>query len=97
MLQRYPKTLRWRQALPPLFVLSVLVLSVLSLFWALARWMLLLEVGIFLLALLAGAVPTAVRKRDFKMLLGVPLAIATMHFAWGGGFLASVVRGQREA
>ncbi len=96
MLRRYPTTLRWRQALPPLFVLSVLALSVLSLFWALARWMLLLEVGIYLLALLAGAVSTAVQKRDPRMLFGVPLAIATMHFAWGGGFLASVGRGQRE-
>ncbi len=40
MLKRYPHTLRWRQALPPLFVLSLLVLIVLSLLIGIARYVL---------------------------------------------------------
>ena len=33
MLRRYPETLRWRQALPPLFVLGVAGLGILAIFW----------------------------------------------------------------
>ena len=33
MLRRYPDTLRWRQALPPLFVLGLVLLAVLGLFF----------------------------------------------------------------
>src|ERR1043165_9261324 len=43
MLRRYPDTLRWRQALPPLFVLSLLVLVVLSIFLPLATLLLVVE------------------------------------------------------
>src|SRR5512136_1928070 len=32
MLRRYPETLRWRQALPPLFVLSLIVGAILAIF-----------------------------------------------------------------
>ena len=37
MLRRYPDTLRWRQVLPPLFVLSLIGLMLLSIFFPLAR------------------------------------------------------------
>jgi GT2 family glycosyltransferase len=37
MLQRYPGTLRWRQALPPVFVFGLLMLLLGSVFWNLAR------------------------------------------------------------
>ena len=40
MLRRYPKTLRWRQMLPPVFVLALVSLGILSLVWNLARWLL---------------------------------------------------------
>ncbi len=52
MLRRYPKTLRWRQALPPLFVLSLLFLSLAGLLWAPARWLLVVEFGLYALILL---------------------------------------------
>lgn len=92
MLRRYPDTLRWRQALPPLFVLSLIVLLLLAPWWSVARWLLLAEMILYLAALLAGTAATVLRKeKDFRMLLGVPAAIATMHVAWGAGFLWSLV------
>ena len=41
MLRRYPATLRWRQALPPLFVLGLAILTLLAPWWNLAAlaWM----------------------------------------------------------
>ncbi len=92
MLRRYPRTLRWRQALPPLFTLSLALLLLLSLVFPLARILLLIEVMVYLSVLLGGAIWSAVRKKDPALALGVPLAIATMHLSWGGGFLVSFLR-----
>lgn len=91
MLRRYPKTLRWRQGLPPLFVLCVAVLLVSAFFWSPARWLLLGVLALYGLALMAGALPAAIRRRDPLLILAVPLAIVTMHFSWGIGFLWSLV------
>jgi succinoglycan biosynthesis protein ExoA len=54
-----------------------------------ARWLLGIEVGVYTLALLVAGLQEAFRKRDLALLLGVPLAIATMHLTWGAAFLWS--------
>ncbi len=91
MLRRYPETLRWRQALPPLFVASLIVLLLLAPWWVVARLLLALEALGYILALLAGSTPLALRHKDLRLLLGVPAAISVMHFSWGAGFLWSAV------
>jgi glycosyltransferase involved in cell wall biosynthesis len=89
MLRRYPRTLRWRQALPPLFVLGLASLILASLWLPSARVLLALSAAIYLLiAGLAGA-QMAVKNRDFPLLFGAPLAIGVMHFCWGAAFLWS--------
>lgn len=92
MLRRYPKTLRWRQALPPLFVLSLVGLAILALFWHVALQLLILEAGFYLGVLLAASVPLAARHRDPRFLIGVPAAVAVMHLCWGAGFLWSGIQ-----
>ncbi len=92
MLRRYPATLRWRQALPPVFVLVLAALAALAPFWDVARILLLVQTSLYLLVLLAGALPVALRKKDARLLVGLPLAIATMHLAWGGGFWISLLK-----
>lgn len=91
MLRRYPKTLRWRQALPPLFVLGVISLIGLSIFFGSVRLLLAGLLLVYALVLIAGSLPAAVRAGDLRLGLAVPLAIATMHFSWGAGFLWSLV------
>jgi glycosyltransferase involved in cell wall biosynthesis len=90
MLRRYPKTVRWRQALPPLFVLSIIGLIVLS-FWKPARWLLLVELTIYFLILAAAAFPVAWKNKDLRIWPGFALAIACMHLSWGSGFLWSAL------
>lgn len=90
MLRRYPSTIRWRQALPPLFVLSLLVLAFLGPWWWIARLGLVFEIALYSLVILLAGVQMALRKKNISLAAGVPLAIATMHFAWGGGFLWSL-------
>lgn len=92
MLRRYPYTLRWRQAIPPLFVLSIIGLGILSLGWNLARVLLLVELTLYVLLLVIGAIKPARQHREWRLLAGVPLAIAAMHSAWGAGFLGSMVK-----
>jgi len=91
MLRRYPQTVRWRQGLPPAFVLSLFVLSVLSPFFVVARWLLVIELVIYCLTILLAGIQSAARKHDWVLILSVPLAITTMHISWGGAFLWSMI------
>lgn len=91
MLRRYPGSLRLRQALPPLFVLSLLVLPIASLFWPGFLWLLLCELAAYALLLLSAGLIESLKAKQIKYLLGIPLAIATMHLSWGLGFLGSLV------
>ena len=91
MLRRYPHTLRWRQALPPLFVVSLMVLILLSFFIPLVGLVLLFEIIFYLLALTAAGIELSIRQRKPLLAPGLALAIATMHISWGSGFLWSLV------
>jgi succinoglycan biosynthesis protein ExoA len=95
MLRRYPGTLRWRQSLPPLFVASLLGLALLS-WWPLAGWLLALELGLYVTVLLLAGLVSAIRMRKIYLVPGLPLSIATMHLAWGGGFLWSLISSTLE-
>lgn len=90
MLKRYPDTLRWRQALPPVFVLSVFVLAVAAFFWPLAGILLGMEILAYFGILMMGTASLAFKRNKYFLLVGVPLAIAVMHVCWGSGFLISI-------
>jgi len=90
MLLRYPGTFRWRQ-LSGAFVLTWIVLGLLSVWFIFARWLIIIEAAIYLLALLGAGVGSSIKEHRGSHLVGVPLAIGTMHFAWGSGFLWSLV------
>lgn len=89
MLRRYPHTLRWRQALPPVFVFSLIVLIVLSLWVVIMQYVLAAQLFIYFASLGLAGLKLAIEKRKGFLLWGLPLAIATMHFSWGAGFLWS--------
>lgn len=92
MLRRYPSTLRWRQFLPPAFVFSLVALAVAAIWWPLAAWLLGVEVVSYALLLVGVAAFKAVEMKDPGLLIGIPLAIASMHLAWGAAFLGSMIR-----
>jgi len=91
VLQLYPRTLRWRQMLPPMFVLGLLLLSAVSIFIPELFLLLMAVIAIYVLALFAAGVHTAIKNRNILMALGVPAAIATMHLSWGAALLWSLV------
>lgn len=92
MLRQHPDTLRWRQALPPLFVFGILMLLLLAPFWNAARIVLITAIVLYVLTLILGSLPEAVRQKKWFLVPGIPLAIMTMHFAWGCGFWWSIFK-----
>lgn len=92
MLRRYPDTLRWRQALPPLFVLSLAGLVMISLFVPFFAYFLAGELLIYLFIMFLAGTQAAVRRNSPFLAAGLPLAIPVMHISWGGGFLWSILK-----
>jgi len=91
MLQRYPESLRWRQALPPLFVLGLLVLAIAAIWLPVASWLLLAVMLLYISTLVISGLDAVMESRKYSMLLGVPMAIAVMHFSWGSAFIWSLL------
>lgn len=91
MLSKYPNTLRWRQALPPLFVISLAGLALLSFFFPLAKFLLLGEILLYLFICLLAGIQARLRMKKNFLSVGLPLAIPIMHIAWGSGLLWSML------
>jgi len=87
MLRRHPHSLRWRQVIPPAFVLSLFVLALAGIWNPIFHWMMLAEGLTYLGILILAALPSAMKKRELLFLAGIPLAWATIHLAWGSSFL----------
>ena len=92
MLQLYPRSVKVRQLLPPVFTSSVILLIILSLFWPFARVLLGSEIAIYIGVVLASAILPAWTKKEATLLLSFPLAIGVMHISWGTGFLWNLIR-----
>ena len=91
MLRRYPTTLRWRQALPPLFVLSLLGLLLLFILFPIAKYFLLVEILLYFFICLLAGIQARVRLKKSFLSLGLPLVIPVMHLSWGSGLLWSML------
>jgi glycosyltransferase involved in cell wall biosynthesis len=91
MLIRHPRTLRWRQGLPGLFVLLLLALVGAAPFSSPLRALLAVYLGTYTAVTLTAGVVEAIRRRDPALILGFPLALWTMHIAWGAAFLWGLV------
>jgi succinoglycan biosynthesis protein ExoA len=87
MLRKHPTTLRWRQVLPPLFVLTLLGLSLISIWWILARWLLAILVILYVIVMLSIGIQMSMKHRNISFVIGIPMAIAVIHLSWGLAFL----------
>ena len=73
MLKRYTNTIRWRQALPPLFVASLIAWIILSIWFSLARWILSFEIILYLFVLMIAGIRSALRNHKSFLVFGLPL------------------------
>jgi succinoglycan biosynthesis protein ExoA len=93
MLRLFPSTLRWRQALPPIFVLTAILLGALAFLFPLARLLLAVQLGAYLFVTTFVGLLESIRRKDMGLMLGFPPALWTMHYSWGTGFLWSALKG----
>jgi len=91
MLSQNPASIRWRQVLPVLFVLGILILSLLAIWSTWGRILLGVYLGIYLVVTLIAGIIEAIRSKDIGLVLGFPMALWTLHLAWGFGFLNAIL------
>jgi glycosyltransferase involved in cell wall biosynthesis len=96
MIKRYPATIKWRQALPPLFILSIIFFAVISFLLKFGWIFLVAELTIYVVILGLFGIRDSFRSKNLGLVLGEPLAIATMHQCWGLGFLIGLFKVQRK-
>jgi len=91
MVRRYPKSLRWRQALPPLFVLSLICGVILAIFIPFMWSLITAEIITYITLILVISLLMALGQRKAFLIVGLPMAITGMHLSWGSGFLWSII------
>ena len=89
MIKRYPASIKPRQLLPPLFVLGLLLLLVTGLIFSPLLAGLPAVFLLYLCIITVASFPEMKKRKDASLIAGMPLAIMTMHFSWGSGFIAS--------
>jgi glycosyltransferase involved in cell wall biosynthesis len=89
MLRHYPFTIRWRQALPPTFIVSLLGLGIIAILFPIYRYLLIIEIVVYLIVLFSVGLQSVLKKHDITLYLLLPLALIVMHFSWGLAFLWS--------
>jgi succinoglycan biosynthesis protein ExoA len=92
MIRKYPQTMRLRQFLPPVFVLSLAFLILGSVIFHATIYLLGLEASLYAVFLVIAGVQAYRKYGEIKFLIGVPMAISAMHVAWGSSFLWSMLR-----
>lgn len=91
VLQKHPRQMRPRQFLPPALVAGLLFTGVLGPFIPIMRDLFAFGALLYGVANLGAAVATAA-SRGWRHLPYLPAAYAVLHFSYGAGFLAGLVR-----
>ena len=92
MLKLFPESIRWRQALPPLFVLSIIFMMIFSIISNQIRFLLFTEVSIYIFVLILVGFWNAVKRKDILLIISMPIAFVSMHISWGLAFLWSSIQ-----
>lgn len=95
MLRKFPKSIRWRQALPPLFVFGIFLFLLLSFIFPFARIILGLTLTFYISILIFGSVIEVLRLKKLCF-LNMFFVFMCMHLSWGSGFLFSMIKGPKS-
>ena len=91
VLQKHPLQMKWRQFVPPLFVLTLLMSGAAAIFFRPATPLLLLIAGCYVIANLTASILVA-RTTSWSALLLLPVIFAILHLSYGLGFLVGLIR-----
>lgn len=92
MIRLQPRSIKLRHLVAPAFVLSLIVLAVMALVSTVARWLLVFEVGLYLVAAVSAGwhATRGAGSRRGSLILLMPLVFATIHLTWGASFLIRI-------
>lgn len=90
VMQKHPRQMRARQFVPALFVASLLLTLLVSAFFPVASGAFFAVAGAYLCASLAASLMAA-SKANWKLLPALPPTFATLHLAYGFGFLFGLI------
>jgi len=95
MLRAYPRSLRWRQALPASLVPTLGLLSILSFVWPPVAVPLVVLVGLYLMVVTGGTLQIAGRRRRGDLLAPLAAVLTTVHWSWSAGVSVNFLTGGR--
>lgn len=90
-IQKLGRPATFRQMVPMLFVIALLVLSLAAIALPIARVALLLYTGIYLIALGIGAIQVG-RRTGLRGFILAPVVFMILHFGYGLGCLSGIIR-----
>jgi len=91
MLCKYPESIAIRQAVPPVFVLSLLLIISLSLFFQPFIYLFLAIISTYLICSLTTSLHIA-SKQGWRHFPRLPLVFLYLHLGWGSGFLYGLTK-----
>lgn len=95
MLRRHPGSMKLRHAVAPAFVASIPILLLAGVWLRPVWWLLLLDLGSYLLvALIFSASLTRRSGQGLKMMVLLPLVFLLVHLSWGASVLLGLVKGK---
>src|SRR5215510_8145400 len=96
MVRLHPSSIKLRQLVAPVFVLSLPFLAVAGLWSGFLWWLLAAELALyFACALFFGWQVSRKAKGGISMMLLMPIIFFTIHFTWGTSFLLGLIRSPR--
>lgn len=87
----------WRNLVPPTFVLSLVMLPILSFLHAIFVGLFVAEIIIYLACALIAASTIAKKKQDYRYLLSMPFIFFLTHVVYGSGSLVGLFKPVKEA
>jgi succinoglycan biosynthesis protein ExoA len=86
MLKLHPRSMRWRHAVAPSFILVLIALALLGFWRSEAWWLLSLTAIAYLLPSVGFAFALTRRAKNYKLLASILASFVVIHFSWGAGF-----------
>ena len=91
MLSFHPRSLRMRQVIPAVFVLSLVVLAIGSAIFPPAAILLCVEAALYAAVIAGFSIREAVKRKNAALAAVLPWVFACIHFSWGTGFWAGMI------
>ena len=91
VLQKHSRQMSARQFVPPLFVITLLLLSLTTPFFMASKWTLVATLGVYAILNL-GATIAAAARTGWRFFPLFPIAFTIIHLAYGAGFLVGICR-----